>query len=86
MSLWSLRIVFSIVINRFKGELKNSRNILPSFEIDFVELKIFNKISEGNSGIVYKGFWRGIKVAIKFLKNNFLNEDEIKDFLSNLTR
>jgi mitogen-activated protein kinase kinase kinase 9 len=74
------------IMNKFKSELKVSRTLRPVFEIDLKEIKILTKISEGAFGIIYKAKWREITVAIKTLKQEYMKDDTIKDFLSELTR
>ena len=74
------------IMNKFKSELKLSRTLRPVFEIDLKEIKILTKISEGAFGIIYKAKWREITVAIKTLKQEYMKDDTIKDFLSELTR
>lgn len=74
------------VMNKLKSELKLSRTLRPVFEIDLKEIKILSKISEGAFGIIYKAKWREITVAIKTLKQEYMKDDTIKDFLSGLTR
>lgn len=74
------------IMNKFKSELKLSRTLRPVFEIDLKEIKIMTKISEGAFGIIYKAKWREITVAIKTLKQEYMKDDTIKDFLSELTR
>jgi hypothetical protein len=73
-------------MRKFKSELKKNRTLRPFFEIDFKELKINVKISEGAFGIIYKGRWRETTVAVKTLKQEYLKEETIKDFLSTIIR
>lgn len=74
------------IMKKFKSELKINRTLRPSFEIDFKELKIVSKISEGAFGIIYKAKWREITVAVKTLKQEYMKEETIKDFLSKIKR
>lgn len=74
------------IMKKFKSELKVNRTLRPVFEIDFKELKIVSKISEGAFGIIYKAKWREITVAVKTLKQEYMKEETIKDFLSELIR
>lgn len=74
------------IMKKFKSELKVNRTLRPVFEIDFKELKIVSKISEGAFGIIYKAKWREITVAVKTLKQEYMKEETIKDFLSLLIR
>lgn len=73
-------------IKRYKTEIRKTRTLMPNYEIDYRELRFGDKLSEGAFGIVYKGMWRDLKVAIKTLKPKYLKEETIKDFLSNLNR
>ena len=74
------------VITKYKAELRKNRTLQPNYEVDFNELKFGDKLSEGAFGIIYKGMWRELKVAIKTLKQKYLKEETIKDFLSRLKR
>lgn len=74
------------IMRKFKSELKMNRTLRPVFEIEFKELKIVSKISEGAFGIIYKAKWREITVAVKTLKQEYMKEETIKDFLSELNR
>lgn len=74
------------VIMKYKAELRKNRTLQPNYEVDFNELKFGDKLSEGAFGIIYKGMWRELKVAIKTLKQKYLKEETIKDFLSKLIR
>lgn len=74
------------IMNKFKSELKMTRTLRPVFEIDLKEIKIKSKLSEGAFGIIYKAKWREITVAVKTLKQEYMKDDTIKDFLSKLTR
>lgn len=74
------------VIKKFKSELRRNRTLMPNYEVDYKELKFGDKLSEGAFGIIYKGMWKELKVAIKTLKPKYLKEETIKDFLSKLKR
>lgn len=74
------------IMNKFKSELKLTRTLRPVFEIDLKEIKIKSKLSEGAFGIIYKAKWREITVAVKTLKQEYMKDDTIKDFLSRLIR
>lgn len=50
--------------------------------VEYSEISMGTKIGEGGFGSVYRGSWRGIDVAVKFLKNNAqVNEDLLGVFL-----
>ena len=70
------------IMERFKAELKKNRTVMPTYEVNFSEIRFGNKISEGSYGIVYKGKWRELKVAIKTLRKEHHKESTIKDFLN----
>lgn len=74
------------IIRKYKSELRRNRTVLPNYEVDYRELRFGDKLSEGAFGIVYKGMWRDLKIAIKTLKPKYLKEETIKDFLSKLKR
>ena len=74
------------VIKKYKSELRKNRTLLPNYEVDYKELKFGDKLSEGAFGIIYKGMWKELKVAIKTLKPKYLKEETIKDFLSKIIR
>lgn len=74
------------IIKKFKSELRKNRTLMPNYEVDYKELKFGDKLSEGAFGIIYKGMWKELKVAIKTLKPKYLKEETIKDFLSKLKR
>ncbi len=59
------------------------RNFTPQFEIDFNELTLEQKISEGGYGIIYRGRWKETTVAIKMLKIEGASESHVRDFLCN---
>jgi alpha-tubulin suppressor-like RCC1 family protein len=73
------------IMEKFKAELKKNRTVMPSYEINFSEIRFGNKISEGSYGIVYKGKWKELKVAIKTLKKEHHKENTIKDFLNEVS-
>lgn len=73
-------------LTKIKNELKQSRTLRSSFEIDFNSIKIISKISEGGFGIISRGIWRELEVAVKMLRKECLKEENIVDFLSKLTR
>ena len=50
-------------------------------EIDFNELELENKISEGAFFMIYRARWRETYVSVKVLKPEFMREETIKDFL-----
>jgi hypothetical protein len=60
------------------------RNFTPQFEIDFNEIILEHKISEGGYGIIYKGRWKETTVAIKMLKIEGASESHVRDFLCKL--
>lgn len=63
-------------------KVSKHRTFNNTLEIDFSELKIEKLISEGGYGIIYKGKWRETTVAIKVFKIDGMNENSLKDFLS----
>lgn len=69
-------------MQHFKKKLKIDRTLKPCYEIDYNELKIEGRISEGGFGIIYKARWRETVVAVKELKPDLMREETIKDFLS----
>jgi len=48
-----------------------------STKLDYSELEFFNPVGEGSFGVVYRGSWRGQDVAIKQMKVQNLNIDEV---------
>ena len=49
--------------------------------LDFMELEHDEKpVGEGSYGVVYRGEWRGVAVAIKQLKVQFLKKQELEEF------
>ena len=57
---------------------KPNRTLRSEFDINFSELKIEKKISEGSYGKIYRGRWRGTIVALKILKS--VEPDKIEAF------
>jgi mitogen-activated protein kinase kinase kinase 9 len=53
-----------------------------SLDIDFAEITLEKQISEGGYGIIYKAKWRESVVALKMFKIEGMNENHIRDFLS----
>jgi mitogen-activated protein kinase kinase kinase 9 len=53
-----------------------------SLDIDFSEITLEKQISEGGYGIIYKAKWRESIVALKMFKIEGMNENHIRDFLS----
>jgi serine/threonine protein kinase len=54
--------------------------------VEYHEISLGQKIGEGGFGTVYRGSWRGIDVAVKFLKNpTELNEDDLSLFLHEIS-
>jgi len=50
--------------------------------LDYAELKHEERpIGEGSYGVVYRGEWRGLKVAIKQLKVQYMSKADIAEFL-----
>eukprot|EP01117_Protostelium_nocturnum_P010070 TRINITY_DN3593_c0_g1_i4.p1 TRINITY_DN3593_c0_g1~~TRINITY_DN3593_c0_g1_i4.p1 ORF type:complete len:384 (+),score=90.75 TRINITY_DN3593_c0_g1_i4:3338-4489(+) len=49
--------------------------------INFDELQNFNVIGSGGYGVVSKANWRGMEVAVKQIKSENVNEQELRDFL-----
>jgi mitogen-activated protein kinase kinase kinase 9 len=70
------------VMEAFKNELKADRTLKPYYEIDFNDITTVKPISEGGFGLIYKARWRESTVAVKLLKQEFMKEDTIKDFLN----
>jgi len=69
-------------MQHFRRKLKIDRTLKPCFEIDYSELTIEDKISEGGFGLIYQARWRETIVAVKELKPDLMREETIKDFLS----
>ena len=86
MNQLPFKIVVLSVLQRFGKELQRERSPKPAFEIDIKEIKVGSIIAEGANGFLKKAEWRGIKVAVKFIKSNQLTEDVIKEFLSTFKR
>lgn len=61
--------------------LVNNEKPRYHWEIDYSELVIGPKIGSGGFGVVYKGMWRGIDVAIKMINIEKMNEEVEKNFL-----
>jgi serine/threonine protein kinase len=58
--------------------LSERRKISPfHWEVDYSEIQIHDKIAEGSFGVVYRGLWRGIEVAVKKLSPMLLSNTEI---------
>eukprot|EP01103_Thecamoeba_quadrilineata_P014415 TRINITY_DN4300_c0_g1_i2.p1 TRINITY_DN4300_c0_g1~~TRINITY_DN4300_c0_g1_i2.p1 ORF type:complete len:640 (+),score=138.51 TRINITY_DN4300_c0_g1_i2:12-1931(+) len=54
------------------------------WEIPFEQITFQDKLGEGSFGIVHKGKWRGVIVAVKQLKFHNLNQDVIDEFQKEL--
>ena len=71
-------------LKAFLGETNTkslSRGFVNDFEIDKSELKIIGELGKGTFGVVSKGIWRKETVAVKFLKEEMLQQPEnIKSF------
>jgi len=74
------------VVDTNSLSLVERRKITPlQWEIDFKEVKVQEKIGNGSFGIVYKGMWRGIEVAVKKLHNTKISDEHLETFLQEIT-
>ena len=48
-----------------KDRMTRAQELLKAFELDAREIRTFEKLGEGGQGIVVRGWWRGMEVAIK---------------------
>ncbi|CAD8210835.1 unnamed protein product [Paramecium pentaurelia] len=53
-----------------------------SLDIDFNDIMLEKQISEGGYGVIYRAKWRETIVAVKMFKIDGMNENHIRDFLS----
>ncbi|CAD8177067.1 unnamed protein product [Paramecium pentaurelia] len=53
-----------------------------SLDIDFNDIMLEKQISEGGYGVIYRAKWRETTVAVKMFKIDGMNENHIRDFLS----
>ena len=74
------------IIRSFKKELSEDRTLKPHCEIDFKELLLGDKISEGGFGLIHKAKWRDTLVAVKIMKQELMKKELIKDFLSKINQ
>ena len=61
--------IFCILFDEKQSYAEKARALLSNYIIDPQDLAIEERIGEGSSGIVYKGSYKGEKVAIKQLKS-----------------
>lgn len=75
-------------LKREKTELVSEENIQTRprrrWEIEPGEVTLTKVLGEGGSGVVHKGQWRGIDVAVKKLKAQRLRSSEIENFIAEI--
>ena len=52
----------------------------PQFEIDYKDIILTEKLSEGGYGVVHKGLWKQTLVAIKQIKTEIIKDDKLDEF------
>eukprot|EP01125_Pyxidicula_operculata_P013453 TRINITY_DN4467_c0_g1_i1.p1 TRINITY_DN4467_c0_g1~~TRINITY_DN4467_c0_g1_i1.p1 ORF type:complete len:564 (+),score=136.35 TRINITY_DN4467_c0_g1_i1:56-1747(+) len=66
--------------------LTDKRKITPfHWEIDYGEIKFIKEIGRGGCGVVYKGEWRGIEVAIKQIIKEKMSPELFERFLQEIS-
>ncbi|KOO29592.1 mitogen-activated protein kinase kinase kinase 12-like protein, partial [Chrysochromulina tobinii] len=48
-----------------KERMTRAQELLKAWELDASEIKILEKLGEGGQGVVVRGWWHGMEVAIK---------------------
>jgi serine/threonine protein kinase len=48
-----------------KARMTRAQELLKAFELDAREIRILEKLGEGGQGVVVRGWWHGMEVAIK---------------------
>ncbi|PRP78057.1 hypothetical protein PROFUN_14031 [Planoprotostelium fungivorum] len=90
-----LVIVISAIIIQQRNKTRLHRNSLIAIDlsqinlgaakksiVDHTELKDLNMIGSGAFGVVFKAKWRDISVAVKQIKAEYITEEQLKAFLS----
>jgi len=66
--------------------LTDKRKITPfHWEIDYSEIVIKREIGRGGFGVVYKGEWRGISVAVKQIIKEKMSPELFERFLQEIS-
>lgn len=66
--------------NYASSMMETERQFHANFEINFNDLKLDKRISEGGYGIVHKGRWMSTVVAIKEIKKEIIEQDKLEEF------
>lgn len=64
----------------YAGDPNANKMFKANYEINYTDLILDRKISEGGYGIVYRGRWKYTTVAIKEIKREIIEQDKLEEF------
>lgn len=62
------------------ADMGGNKTFKANYEINYSDLQLDRKISEGGYGIVYRGRWKHTTVAIKEIKREIIEQDKLEEF------
>ena len=77
-----MNILSSISIEDLKNQLLSHKSITM---IDYKQIKIEKEIGKGGQAVVKLGSWNGIKVAIKHISKANLTNEQMKEYLNEIS-